>query len=173
MRLFTGLSLPPHIIANLEALVRKLSPQPQLRWTVRANLHITTKFIGEWPEDRIPELTSALEEMPRGGPIQIALEGLGCFSHALIARVLPSPELGALAGKTESALGRLGVPVEKRAYNPHVTLARASGPRALGPLRTKLENLALQPLGAFEAREFYLYESKRSVYSKMAAFPLK
>ena len=48
MRLFTGLDLSGDVLANLANLLARLRPSARIRWTPVENLHITTKFIGEW-----------------------------------------------------------------------------------------------------------------------------
>ena len=60
MRLFTGLDLPAEVVGNLEELLQQLRPTARIQWSPPANLHITTKFIGEWPEERLEELKAAL-----------------------------------------------------------------------------------------------------------------
>ena len=60
MRLFVGLDLPANIKSNLGKLVDSLRPTAKMRWSPVANLHITTKFIGEWPEARLDEMKAAL-----------------------------------------------------------------------------------------------------------------
>src|SRR5579884_2491547 len=51
MRLFTGLDLPAEIVGNLKSLLRRLQPEAPINWSPPENLHVTTKFIGEWPEE--------------------------------------------------------------------------------------------------------------------------
>ena len=60
MRLFTALDLAPGVAANLERLLKQLRPTARIQWSPPANLHITTKFIGEWPDERLAELRAAL-----------------------------------------------------------------------------------------------------------------
>ena len=50
MRLFVALDLPDSILQTLEALLARLEPTARVHWSTAANLHITTKFIGEFPE---------------------------------------------------------------------------------------------------------------------------
>ena len=73
MRLFTGLDLPRDVAANLEELLRRLKPTAKVNWSPPANLHVTTKFIGEWPEGRLGELKAALAGIPRGGVIPVRI----------------------------------------------------------------------------------------------------
>ncbi|MEI9974190.1 MAG: 2'-5' RNA ligase family protein [Ignavibacteriota bacterium] len=60
MRLFTALDLPGEVVKNLESFVARLKPSARIQWSPPANLHVTTKFIGEWPEARLGELQKAL-----------------------------------------------------------------------------------------------------------------
>ena len=53
MRLFTALDLEPGVAAKLERLLDRLRPTARIQWSAPANLHITTKFIGEWPDGRL------------------------------------------------------------------------------------------------------------------------
>ena len=65
MRLFIGIDLTLEVIANLEGLLERLKPAAQINWSPPSNMHITTKFIGEWPEERLGELTGALASAAR------------------------------------------------------------------------------------------------------------
>jgi len=53
MRLFTGLELPDDVAGNLAELIRRLKPAARIHWSPPENLHVTTKFVGEWPEARL------------------------------------------------------------------------------------------------------------------------
>ena len=73
MRLFTGLDLPEDLVGNLERLLGELRPAARIGWSAPANLHITTKFIGEWPDGRLEELKHALAavEAPAGSQTRL------------------------------------------------------------------------------------------------------
>ena len=62
MRLFTGIDLPEHVHDKLERFLAALRPTAHLIWSPVYNLHITTKFIGEWPEEKLGEVTTALRQ---------------------------------------------------------------------------------------------------------------
>ena len=180
MRLFTALDLPPDILGNLEALLDRLRPTAHIRWSPPANLHITTKFIGEWPEDRFSELTAALAALPVRDPVFIRVGPLGFFPTPRSPRsfhvAIQSPTLADLAAATELAAASLGIEAEKRPYKPHLTLARIKEPGGLARLHEAIARLDSQDFGAFEACSFFLYRSQMrsggSVYTKLAEFPL-
>jgi 2'-5' RNA ligase len=168
------------VVRNLERLLDELRPAARVAWSPPANLHITTKFIGEWPESRLTELISALEGVPPRVPIPVAICRLGFFPNPRSPRVfwcgIEAPGLDALAADTDRAASALGIEPEKRAFSPHLTLARIKEPVPLQALREKIAGLPSLDFGAFEVRSFFLYLSKLSpkgsVYTKLREFPL-
>jgi RNA 2',3'-cyclic 3'-phosphodiesterase len=180
MRLFAAIDLSAEVVGNLEDLLRQLQPAAQISWSPPANLHITTKFIGEWPEDRLPELTEALATLPNREPLAIAVEKLGFFPNPHAPRVFwagvrAGEGLAQLAGDTETALAPLGIPKEDRAFSPHLTLARIKTAGKQTALLQAVAKLPSLDFGNFLADRFYLYRSKTaptgSVYTRLAEFP--
>ena len=180
MRLFTGMDLPQNVVTNLEELLVRLKPAAQINWSPPRNLHITTKFIGEWPEERLAALKAALASLRAREPIPISIEKLGFFPNPHSPRVFwagihAGDELAGLARDTEAALAALGIAKEDRAYSPHLTLARIKTPGKQPALLQAVAKLPSLEFGSFTADRFYLYHSRTapsgSVYTKLAEFP--
>lgn len=180
MRLFTAIDLPPDVIANLESLIARLKPAARISWSPAANLHLTTKFIGEWPEERLDELTATLRALPPHPAIPIAIEKLGFFPNPHAPRVFwagvhAGDALAQLARETEDSLAALGIAREQRAYSPHLTLARIKTPGKQPALLEAIAKLPSLDFGRFTADRFFLYHSKTapsgSVYTRLAEFP--
>jgi RNA 2',3'-cyclic 3'-phosphodiesterase len=181
MRLFTGLDVPYETRRNLELLLQLLRPKADIQWSPLANLHVTTKFIGEWPEPRLGEMKTALAEVPRSGDITVNIRGLGWFPNPHQPRVFfvgvdGGKALHDLAQETDAACEELGVAGETKEYRPHLTLARIRRPVPLLDLQRVIAALPSAEFGAFAAREFHLYKSDLrpggSQYTKLASFPL-
>ena len=181
MRLFTGLDLPAEVIGNLHHLLDQLRPSARIKWSPPENLHITTRFIGEWPEPRLAELQAALAGIPAQPAIPVHVLKLGFFPNPHAPRVFwagveAPPELAALAAQTDRALDTLGLSPEGRPFRPHLTLARIKDPMPLQKLREQIAALPSLEFGSFTATRFYLYLSQRtsagSIYSKLAEYPL-
>ncbi len=81
MRLFTGIDLPDDVINVFERLLVRFRPAAHLKWSPAYNLHITARFIGEWPEAKLDELKEALLKVPPRPPIKISFRGLGWFPN--------------------------------------------------------------------------------------------
>ena len=181
MRLFVAIDIPDAVGAALDAFQGLLRPTAKLSWSDVTNLHITTKFIGEWPADRIADVTLALGTVPMAGPIEISVKGIGWFPNQRRPRVFwagveGGEPLRALARDTEQSLAALGVPAEGRPYSAHLTLARI---RETVPLEALQEKLRMLPagcgfdFGVFRATRFFLYLSRDGKYTQLAGFPLE
>lgn len=180
MRLFTGLDLPADVIQNLERLLVRLRPAARVNWSPVANLHITTKFIGEWPDEKLKVLTTALDGLPARPAIAVHIHKLGFFPNPRAPRNfwcgIEAPGLADLAADTETATAGVGIAAEKRPYSPHLTLARIKERVDLRPLHEAIAGLPSSDFGRFTADRFFLYRSQLrpsgSVYTKLAEFPL-
>jgi 2'-5' RNA ligase len=179
MRLFTAIELPDETIWKLERLLVALRPEAAIKWSPIDNLHVTTKFIGEWPPERVPELESALAGLLPRRPFSIELRDLGWFPNERSPRVLwagvhADPELAELAHDTDQRLAQLGIAVEERPFTPHLTLARIKNPVPLNQLRMKVQDLQPAAMGSFEVSHFHLFRSDpgshSSIYRKLHAF---
>jgi len=183
MRLFTAIDLPHDVREALHSFVRRLRPFAKLSWSPAENLHITTKFIGEWPESRLDEMKDSLASVRNPSvvaPIEITVRGIGWFPDARRPRVLwagieAGEPLQTLARQTEQAVAALGVPVETRPYSPHLTLARIRTAVSLEPLQREIQSLPSGcgfDFGSFQGPEFCLYLSASGKYTKLAAYSL-
>ena len=181
MRLFTAIDLEDTVRENLSRLVERLRATARVKWSAAGNLHVTTKFIGEWPPERLEELASVLRDLPPAPPIRIAVQGLGWFPNPRAPRVFwagvkADPALAELARATDAALARIGVAAETRPYSPHLTLARIKEPVPLDGLREATTALESEAFGEFVAGRFSLYlselASSASLYKKLGSFPL-
>lgn len=176
MRLFTGLDLPPEVVANLDQLIGRLRPAARIQWSPPQNLHITTKFIGEWPEERLDELKTALTAVTAPQSIAVHIHKVGFFPNPHAPRVfwcgIDAPGLEDVAAATDRATAALGIASEKRAFSPHLTLARIKDRVNLQPLRQLIAGFPSLDFGQFTADRFFLYHSRLSpsgsVYTKLA-----
>jgi len=87
MRLFVAIDIPAEITDALRCFVDRLRPTAKIGWSAVDNLHVTTKFIGEWPEPRLDEMKHALTSLPVNGAIDITVKGLGWFPNPRRPRV--------------------------------------------------------------------------------------
>lgn len=103
----------------------------RVRWERPEKLHLTLRFLGDTPEARLPDVCAAVERVAGwAAAVEIGFAGLGVFPDRGMPRVLwigvndPGGRLAELAARLEAAAVELGYAPEKRAYKPHLTLAR-------------------------------------------------
>jgi 2'-5' RNA ligase len=167
MRLFTAIDIPADLRARLAALLDQLRPLAELQWSKPEKLHITTTFIGEWPELRLDELKAVLAGV-KSDPIPITVKGLDWMNPRLLAAgIVAPPALTSLARSTGDALASIGVALEDREFHPHLTLARRKhrGPAAL--LDQAVSRLRASEFGSFTATSFALFLSHGGKYTQV------
>jgi 2'-5' RNA ligase len=184
MRLFIALDIPQEVRERISAYVERVRPLcPDARWARVEGLHITLKFIGEFPDARVPEITQALASV-KAPTFHVKFECIGFFPSPKSPRVFwvgvhAGEELPQLAQAVSEALAAIGIPREDKAYSPHITLARAGSRKE--PVQnlkalTGLLNEEVEAFGTMTAHEFYLYRSQLgrggSKYTKLERFGL-
>ena len=180
MRLFVALEIPAAVRDNLATLIKDLRNLDQKsRWVRPENLHVTLKFIGEAPSDKLEAIRSALGGVRAGQAVEMDFRGLGFFPNEKHPRVLwanveASAHLKSLAAEVDHALEILGVPREQRAFTPHLTLARFPSPRIPERLRNAIQQNITREFGPLRTTEFHLIESKLkpsgAEYTRLAFF---
>ena len=181
MRVFVALDVPEPVRASLAELSERLKKVcPNARWVRLEGVHITLKFVGEVPPEKLGQIRRALGELPSFHPITVRFAGLGFFPRArspqvFWAGVQADPTLAELAAAIEMKLEPLGVAPEKRAFHPHLTLARFEFPQGTQALGEAVEGLGTPEFGDQTFKEFHLYQSvlKRSgaEYTRLVTYP--
>ena len=135
-RLFVAVDLPDAIKAiAAQAKTILESRVSGVRWVEPNNVHLTLKFLGNCPDEQIDQIKNALDEAVAPlSSFACVSGGLGAFPSLRRARVLwlgieAKPELAELSKAVEGSLEGLGFQAEKRAFSPHITLARLKSPR--------------------------------------------
>lgn len=179
MRLFVAVDLPYDVQAQIVAMLGTLRRSARIQWSKPANLHITTKFIGDWPESRLDDLKTELQFFHPTFPISV--HGIGWFPNARNPRVFYAGVDGGnslleLARLTDAAVATVGIPTETKRYSPHLTLARNREQTPLDSLQHAAAQFETAEFGCFECDRFWLYESRPApegtMYIKLAEFPL-
>lgn len=131
LRLFVALR-PPRAIR--ESLIAAMGGVPHARWQDDEQLHCTLRFLGEVDRPQAEDVAAALGSIHAPAPV-VRIAGVGRFEHkgrtdTLWAGLAPHDALRHLARKVDQACVRAGLTPERRAYLPHITLARL--PRSAG-----------------------------------------
>jgi 2'-5' RNA ligase len=133
LRLFAAVPMSTEVTKNLSAPIALCRAQAQgIKWVEPAGMHITLRFFGDTPEERVSQLARVLVEAVEGiAPFEITAKGIGAFPSPSRPRVVwagigcGSDELCALAARVKAATegAGFGEPDGAR-FSPHVTLGR-------------------------------------------------
>ena len=134
IRAFIAIPLPHPLLDRLSALQRQLEsqiPSRSVRWVRVEGIHLTLKFLGDTPTEKLPDIKRALTAVARHAPACTFTVGeLGCFPNPRRPRVVwvgvqePTGRLAALQDGIEEVMAPLGYPPEGRGFTPHLTLGR-------------------------------------------------
>ncbi len=153
-------------------------------WAKPDNIHLTMVFLGDMAEKDMPDIISSIDNALKDtAPFEIRLSGMGVFPDIRRPRVMwlglngDIERLSALRDRLQAPLELFGVEQEKRAFAPHLTLARFRRPVKdailLKKLREKYSDIT-GPDGRLD--ELILFKSELrqggSVYTKLHAWPL-
>lgn len=157
IRSFVAVDLGPAVKACLAEIQRQLKasvPVRSVRWVQPDSVHLTLKFLGDVPSERVGEVSAALARTCEPlSPLTFSVAGAGCFPDTRRPNVVwvgvedASRKLLALQLAVEKALNPLGFPPENRPFKPHLTLGRTQRDAPGADLRAVGERVAALNVG--------------------------
>ena len=160
-------------------------------WSREDTLHLTLKFLGDVPVERIPALSTAVEQaVQHVHPVDLIVKGCGAFPPHGRPKVLwigvregtadilsasssagpapsqsstPNPQspLASLHAALEDACAAAGFERDTRAFHPHLTIARLREAKGSRALAQRHKELGFPSL-AFTVSELVLFRSELS-----------
>jgi RNA 2',3'-cyclic 3'-phosphodiesterase len=171
-RLFIAIPVPPETREQVRELLEPIRAQPfgaAPRWVNLDTLHVTLRFLGDAPEDEVPDVAQAvLAAIDGTAAFDVRLAGAGAFPvHGRKIRALwlgiadGGPELARLSATLTERLALLGWPADVKPFAPHLTVARTDRTSiADGVLVAQaLEAAAGDWSSVFQAQAVVLYRS--------------
>ncbi len=183
MRTFIAIELPEEIKKQIEQLQAPLKRTDTfVSWVKPGNIHITLKFLGEVPEDKINEVFSATQKALEGTrKFTMSLKGTGVFPNLRRPRVIwigtgsGEEELSIMAKRIEEEMERVGFPKEKRKFSAHFTVGRVKSPRNIEKLMELVESTDFQTED-IEVNEVVVMRSQLhpagAIYTPLKKIPL-
>lgn len=150
MRLFIALKLSKETLIKFEKeifLLRR-NVRESIKWVKTNNLHITLKFLGELPENKVTDIKKAMDNInERWQPFKVVFQGVAAFPHNNAPGVLffniaeGSEVIKEIHQKLEIELGKYGFGKEKLTFTPHLTFARSRRETDLRKLSKELSTV--------------------------------
>lgn len=157
------------------------------RWMRKESIHLTLKFLGDIPEERVDKVCEGVRRACEGHPpFSVTIAGLGCFPNTRRPRVLwagVGGEVNALCDlqqAVEREMVALGFPEERHDFTPHLTLARiqrgarSEDVRALGQIAEKapseeMEGMRVDAVSVMKSD----LQPTGAVYTELCHIPLE
>jgi 2'-5' RNA ligase len=190
MRTFVAIQLDDALLKALGQLQDELKRAPVARlarWVSPSGIHLTLKFLGDVSSGRVPEITQAIERgCHSSAPFRVSLSAAGFFPNAHRLRVVwvgvdgDVEMLLQLQRAVESELNALGFALERRGFQPHLTLARMrdyARPAEREEMAKRINMVQVDSHSEMQVREVHLIRSELrptgAVYTSLAAVPLR
>lgn len=161
VRAFLAIPLDSATIDRIETIQQQLRPElPEIRWTGRANLHLTLHFFGDITEENLEKAAKIVVSVGSlFKPFSARFTGIGAFPSADCARViwlgLEENKIGTLHTALEKKFQTAGFPIEHRPFRPHITIGRSR--RQAGHI---LSHKRPKVADRISVEELILYESR-------------
>jgi len=92
LRLFVAMPMPEAVrneISGVQQEMQRLVPRDAVRWTKPEQFHLTLRFLGDVPVERVAALQEAVHAVCRGSPaLRLRAQGTGFFPNARSPRVI-------------------------------------------------------------------------------------
>jgi 2'-5' RNA ligase len=167
-RIFLAIKLTLEIgdaIAEHVRYLRREWPNATIGWVSPENQHLTLKFLGEIPAEKLNGIAVAVERaVNRFTSFNIEIAGTGTFPPRGTPRVLwigitENERLSRLHENVEKELASIGFPREKKSFHPHLTLGRVRAPKFVSEITELHRRLGFAPV-RLRVDEFSVIESQ-------------
>ncbi len=152
VRTFVAIEFSAELQREIGQIQSKLKGElSQLKWVAKSNFHLTLKFLGDVDQRKIPMMAVGLKKAIRGlDSFSLGFAGVSGFPGIHLPRVIwlgvsqGNTELVRLQKKVDQELVAQGFESEKRAYHPHLTLARSKPETDLAVVGKRLSQIKVE-----------------------------
>ncbi|MGA3285096.1 MAG: RNA 2',3'-cyclic phosphodiesterase [Verrucomicrobiota bacterium] len=134
LRLFVAIPMPEAVrkeITGVQQELQRLVSRDAVRWTNPEQFHLTLRFLGDVPVERVAALQEAVNAVCHGSPaLHLRAQGVGFFLNARSPRVIwagvndGEGRLADLQKKIEGAVGPFAEKPSSERFAGHVTIGR-------------------------------------------------
>lgn len=177
VRLFIAINLPETLREKLISVQREFPRGLSLKFVEPENLHLTLKFLGETPAEKIENIKKAMAAAVQNHySFELEVAGLGAFPDLRRIRVIwagvskGNQDVINLQRAMDRMLVDQGFQPEKD-FHPHVTLARVKSVTDARPMLEFMRSRSSQVFGSFCVKEVDLMQStltsRGPIYTKI------
>lgn len=165
-RLFAAIKVQPdpNLISTYSSLKSALRHE-KINWVSEKNIHITLKFFGETPEEKIDEICEVFDDIAaRHQPFNLSLENIGIFGSSYEPRVIwfgmvKSEAVEKLAEEVLLRLKTIGFEPDGQHFRPHLTVGRIKQIGDKKQFQQTINSFKSTFLQEIQVTDFQLFES--------------
>jgi len=188
LRLFVAISMPEAVrdkVLSSQQELQRMLPRDAVRWTNPAQFHLTLRFLGDVPVERVPALQEAVNAVCARAPaLRLRAQGIGFFPNARSPRVIwigihdGEGRLADLQKKIEFAVQSFAPGPAAEKFAGHVTLGRVKSLKRpeVEKLTAHAQAVSDRLFGEWTATEIELIRSDRlptgACHTLLSPFPL-
>ena len=166
-RLFAAIHIVPdeRFLSIYKDLQQKLSSE-KIRWVKPENLHITLKFFGETPIQKIDVINKVLENISSNHlPFKLQLQETGIFGSRYKPRVIwfgvgENEQLTSFANEILTKLDKAGFLLNRQNFVPHLSLGRMKVMHRKVAFQQAIDSLQNVFVQEIKVSSISLFESK-------------
>lgn len=188
MRTFIAIEFPVEIIQKIDNIISFLkakTPAKAIKWVSADNLHLTLKFIGDYPDQKLEELIDILDHALKPFPVfDMIIQGMGMYPNEKNPRVIwfgisHDETILKIHKILDDSLQKVGVKPDRRDFDAHLTIARIrrrTGKAIIQEIGTILSNYTVDALGQVTVDGIILMKSDLTpqgpIYTPLHRVPL-
>ena len=129
------------------------------------NIHITLRFLGEISSKLVVKISEEFKSLSFN-PFEVSLQGVGVFPNMKRINVVwvginrGHLELVGVYSQVERILKKLGIPLNNRGFNPHITIVRVRSAKNKDGLEKALMIMKNRKFGVFSVNTVKLKKSE-------------
>ncbi len=176
VRAFIAIPLPVSLQQKIWreiSLLRQHLESDLVRWVVPENIHLTLKFLGDTPEEKLDKLKGLLAiEMAKIEPFDIEIKKTDAFPNLSRSRVVMigvglNEKLLTLQRSVQRLASQIECEPERKRFSPHLTLGRVKrkghNKRSRSQICRAIEENATYAFGKFRVESVELMQSESKV----------
>jgi len=188
LRTFIAVDFPIEIkekIIEITAYFQSKLPPAQIKWVEPDHMHLTLKFMGETPHDKLVQIKQSIHQVISVFPsFEIEIKALGMYPNNQRPRVIwlginAENYLILLHNQLDQALKGEGIKSDRRPFSPHLTIGRVrrnADQESIIQIGKILSQFKIASLGRIKIDEILYYQSvltpQGPIYTILQSTPL-
>ncbi|MEL7589141.1 MAG: RNA 2',3'-cyclic phosphodiesterase [Prolixibacteraceae bacterium] len=166
-RIFLAIKINPEPeLLDVFDLLRDELSGGQIKWADEEQLHVTLKFFGETPDNKITEIVDVVKDCcAQHSSFSFDICSPGYFRKrqepsVVFLQSAKTEALVVLQADLDNRFTGLGVPKEERAFKPHLTLGRVKSVHDTALFYDLMKQFPHRPVQTIPASDLTLFESR-------------